>query len=454
MTFFPAENPDDEVRSLRVAVVGAGIAGLTAAHRLKDAGFQVVVLERQAGAGGRMAVRTQSGIEYNTGARLVYSFSDDLLDLADQVGLTSQMVPAEHSNPVIRSGGADHRAFFAPSPGIIRSPFATLGQVPGLMRIGVELLVRQSRRDPNDLTAGHVPDDETMREYLEKRGLATVGKFLLEPVFRAARGWSLDDISPAFFLSTSAAVWRGKPLTFQDGMGMLTSRLEDRLEVVSGVEVIGIDRGSGHEVDDCTITYQSGGDAQQFKADIVVIAVEGSVAASIIPEPTPAERRWFAAVRYNSGGILHYHVDTQLPAAMRLFGPGENQRISFLKQDRGQTVAPTCCCNCRPKAFKRRSRRLTGRYGTTTGGRTSRPCSGKHATRTPPIRSVDPAPTSHHRSGLRNGAATISRTTVRHRQQLLLRRRLHGPGVVGRCMSQRETRCGHHCQPLGPRTGP
>ncbi len=335
MSFFPAGGRSGEVRSLRVAVIGAGIAGLTAAYRLKSAGFQVVVLERQAGVGGRMAVRTESGIEYNTGARLVYSFSDDLLALADQVGLASHRVPVEHANATIQSGGADHQAFFAPSPGIIRSPFVTLGQLPALTLMGSELLVRQARRDPNDLTAGRLPDGQTMREYLEKRGLATVGKFLLEPVFRAARGWSLDDVSPAFFLSTSAAMWRGKPLTFEDGMGMLTSRLEDHVEVATGVEVTEIDRGTGHELDSCTITCQRAGETQRFKADIVVVAVEGSVAASIIPEQTPAERRWFSAVRYNSGGILHYHLDRHLPAALRLFGPGENQLISLLETKPG-----------------------------------------------------------------------------------------------------------------------
>ena len=37
-----------------IAVVGAGIAGLTAAHRLKRAGFDVVVFESLDRPGGRM----------------------------------------------------------------------------------------------------------------------------------------------------------------------------------------------------------------------------------------------------------------------------------------------------------------------------------------------------------------------------------------------------------------
>ena len=78
-SFFPGDARNGGTQSLRVAVVGAGIAGLTAAYRLKQTGFEVVVLERQASVGGRMTLRIENNIEYNTGARLVYSFSKDLL---------------------------------------------------------------------------------------------------------------------------------------------------------------------------------------------------------------------------------------------------------------------------------------------------------------------------------------------------------------------------------------
>ena len=65
-SFFPGDDRSGGAQSLRVAVVGAGIAGLTAAYRLKQTGFEVVVLERQANVGGRMTLRTENNIEYNS----------------------------------------------------------------------------------------------------------------------------------------------------------------------------------------------------------------------------------------------------------------------------------------------------------------------------------------------------------------------------------------------------
>jgi renalase len=52
----------------RIAVVGAGIAGLSAARALVDAGHQVVVFEKATGPGGRMATRVVRNVEKPRGS--------------------------------------------------------------------------------------------------------------------------------------------------------------------------------------------------------------------------------------------------------------------------------------------------------------------------------------------------------------------------------------------------
>jgi len=56
-------------RVLRVAVIGAGLAGLTAARILQDQGHQPIVLEKSRGAGGRMATRRHESWRFDHGAQ-------------------------------------------------------------------------------------------------------------------------------------------------------------------------------------------------------------------------------------------------------------------------------------------------------------------------------------------------------------------------------------------------
>jgi len=53
----------------RIVVVGAGIAGLTAAFRLQQAGANVLVLEATDRAGGRMTTDTVDGYVIERGSR-------------------------------------------------------------------------------------------------------------------------------------------------------------------------------------------------------------------------------------------------------------------------------------------------------------------------------------------------------------------------------------------------
>ena len=87
----------------RVAVVGAGLAGLSAAYRLEKAGFACRVFEARARVGGRVATATADGLTLNMGGEFVNSDHLDMLALANELGIelidrrddtTDQPIPA------------------------------------------------------------------------------------------------------------------------------------------------------------------------------------------------------------------------------------------------------------------------------------------------------------------------------------------------------------------------
>jgi len=52
-----------------IAVIGAGISGVTAARILRGQGFRIRIFEKSRGCGGRMATRRSSGYEFDHGAQ-------------------------------------------------------------------------------------------------------------------------------------------------------------------------------------------------------------------------------------------------------------------------------------------------------------------------------------------------------------------------------------------------
>ena len=68
----PQLKPMQSVLPSKVAVIGAGLAGLTCSARLRAAGVRVVVLEKSRDIGGRLATRREEFRRWNHGAPAVH----------------------------------------------------------------------------------------------------------------------------------------------------------------------------------------------------------------------------------------------------------------------------------------------------------------------------------------------------------------------------------------------
>ncbi len=60
------------LQPMKIAIIGAGLAGLSAARRLSAAGLSVVVLEKSGGLGGRIATRRSEASAFDHGAPLLH----------------------------------------------------------------------------------------------------------------------------------------------------------------------------------------------------------------------------------------------------------------------------------------------------------------------------------------------------------------------------------------------
>jgi protoporphyrinogen/coproporphyrinogen III oxidase len=88
----------------RIVVVGAGIAGLSAAYFLKQKGHSPLVLEKSDRVGGRMITDVVNGFTIDAGAQFLMDGYPVLMDLIDRLGLSSDFIKTSPWVGTIRNG--------------------------------------------------------------------------------------------------------------------------------------------------------------------------------------------------------------------------------------------------------------------------------------------------------------------------------------------------------------
>ncbi len=89
-----------------VVVIGGGIAGLTAAHRLLDRGVRVTVLEASDRVGGKLLPGEIAGARVDLGAESMLARRPEAIALAREVGLDDRLQPPATSTASIWTRGA------------------------------------------------------------------------------------------------------------------------------------------------------------------------------------------------------------------------------------------------------------------------------------------------------------------------------------------------------------
>ncbi|MFS8104201.1 FAD-dependent oxidoreductase [Lentzea alba] len=297
------------VPGARVVVVGGGIAGLTAAFRLQQAGCDVVVVEQSGPEqiGGRMNTTTRDGFAIDNGATLLLSSYHEMLKLAVDVGVADQVLPTGDIFGILWNG-AVRRLRSGDKRALLKSDFVRgLNPIDG-GKVAVDFLRMRSKLGWDDMTATAAQDFETVREYCLRRGLRPeTYQFLLGPF---TSGPALADPEEASLVSAFFAfntiVVSGGGFTSADGVGFLPRALAARISVVHHARVTSIEtRGGGAVV---TWTHPVDGETVQ-EASAVVVAVPPKQATPMCPGLPPALLDYFRHVKYSRAVHVAFGLD-------------------------------------------------------------------------------------------------------------------------------------------------
>ncbi|MER7578004.1 NAD(P)/FAD-dependent oxidoreductase [Streptomyces sp. NPDC126514] len=299
----------------RVVVVGAGIAGLTAAFRLHEAGCQVTVLERDTVAGGRMRTTIIDGYRIDTAASILSTCYTDLRRLIKDAGLTSLVSPACDLFAFTR-GDQVHRVRTSKITDFARTRLLSPRAKLRLAGVALDMLRHRGKLDWTDPSQAADLDTQNMRAYLNRRRIPPeVLDLLVEPLSAGFCLASPDELSVVNLFFFLYMLGGNGLINTTTGIQTLCDKLTARLDIRLSADVTRVaTSGQG-----ATITWNGpDGREQAEQADAAVIATPAPVTLKLHTALPPYQRHYLRSLVYRRGISVFLGLN-KVPAEPAMF---------------------------------------------------------------------------------------------------------------------------------------
>jgi oxygen-dependent protoporphyrinogen oxidase len=288
--------PGPESVRRRVAVVGGGAAGISAAFRLRRAGAQVTVFEADDHVGGRCRTVERDGFTLDIGAGALPSTYADVLALADDLGIRDEI---ELRGAVIGAlrDGAVHRI-------ARRNPltFLSARHIPAkdkasLWRLGLDLGRMFRSINYRDLGTAARFDTESLHDYCTRHYPDSVRDNLLEPITRALLLTEPEQSSMVdLFAACKSLLVAGHILTHPEGVGFFLDRAARHLDVTTGATVDEVEETS----DGVKVRWTGADGPHSDSFDAAVLALSAGPTVAVHPRLDPVQRKYLENLDYST----------------------------------------------------------------------------------------------------------------------------------------------------------
>lgn len=319
---------ETDTRMGHVVVIGGGIAGLAAAHRLLGTGARVTVLEASDRLGGKLLPGAIEGVRVDLGAESMLARRPEAIALAREVGLADRLQPPATATAAIWTRGA-----LRPMPkGHVMGVPGDASALSGVLSDeGLQRIERDRELPPTE-----VGDDVAVGEYVAARLGREVVDRLVEPLlggvyagdayrismrsavpqlFEAAR--THDSLTEGVRAIQARATRNQQTgpvfMGIEGGVGQLP------LAVADSVRARGGEIRTGTPVTELRRTpqgWQVSTAEQTIDAEAVVVAVPAYAAAALLGVEAPAAAAELASVEYASMALMtlaYRRSETDLP---------------------------------------------------------------------------------------------------------------------------------------------
>lgn len=300
----------------RVVVVGGGIAGLAAAWEVRRAGgVETVLVEATGRLGGKIATEEIDGLTLETGAEAFLDRTPEVFELAEEAGLTADVVAASSSGVKVAHGGRLHdlpEGLVLGAPTRLR-PLLESGLISplGAARAALDLVLPRE----SDL------ERESVGRLVRRRFGNEVAERLVEPLLTGVYAGDVDHLGAAVATPMLADAARarhsillglrdrprsgGPPRfhTIRGGMSRLVERLatpreEEPFTIRTGTPVEGVEQADGR--------YRVRFGGEEIEADGVVLATPAFAAGELLRDLAPAAAEALGQIPYVSVAVVTF----------------------------------------------------------------------------------------------------------------------------------------------------
>jgi protoporphyrinogen/coproporphyrinogen III oxidase len=310
--------PEPSPRTLRVAVVGGGVSGLAAAHRIGQdlPDVEILVLEASDRIGGSLRTAEVGGVVLDVGAEAMLNRRPEAVSLAREVGLGPDIV-----HPATTSANLWNRGRLVPMPRTLMGvplDLRTLDGIisaKGLARAALDSVLPPTELGERDISVGDLVEERLGKEIVDR---------LVEPLLGGVyAGHSREISARAAVPQMVALLGRDRSLTraaavatppldptappvfagIRGGVG----RLPVAIAASSGATV-----RTGATVRDLAHRHDGGWnlvvgstrDPEVVQADAVVLATPARATARLLSDVAPAAALALARIEYASMAVV------------------------------------------------------------------------------------------------------------------------------------------------------
>jgi oxygen-dependent protoporphyrinogen oxidase len=323
-------------RQLSCCVVGAGMAGLTAAWWLRRLGILPLVLEAEPYVGGRTRSVLIDGCRINTGAAFFTSFYHETLSLCAtlDVPLVRPLIHPSRAGSARQMVTPMGRVPYAPARplALLRFPLVDMRQKGRLLKAVAKIVSGPSLHIAEPESLAPFDDGDAIRWARQEIGEQASDYFVrpaIEPFFYAHA--SLVSAAVACALLGHAVRWRLS--TPENGVDALARSLADTVDVRLGCRVLRLHREKGAVVIDH--------DAGSLRADAVILSIPPHEVLRIAPQIEERDSQdLMSRQRYepNLALFLGYRRKVPLPSpSTTVGGPGAHRLVGLTAHSHGGT---------------------------------------------------------------------------------------------------------------------